>query len=313
MKLRVPFSPIYIEKTNNVITLSIRPGWRPTAGGRDLATVATRSRDAARPASRQSSYFSVAILALMFSATLVPPLSARAESPVAIAMDENYRPYMFQQAGKPAGFYYDLLRSIFDQMLVQVRFEMRPWTGAVALIDEAEAGLAGLYRNEERVRKYDFSNAIIEEQLLVYVRGGGAFRFETIADLKDKTIATIAGWSYGQAFDTARQRGVFATMETGSAAESLRKVLTGEVDAAVIESLSARIALTANPDLQPLIDTLPTPVATNKTYLAFNKQAGKTALLDYFNYVMASMKEDGRFETILLGSVDENAIIPANQ
>ncbi len=273
------------------------------------ATVTRRGR----PAVGRARLFGVTILTLVFSATLMPPLSVRAENPVAIAMDENYPPYMFQQAGEPAGFYYDLLRSIFDQMLVQVRFEMRPWTGAVALIDEAEAGLAGLYRNEERVRKYDFSNAIIEEQLLVYVRDGEAFRFDTIEDLKDRTIATIAGWSYGQAFDTARRRGVFATVETGSAAESLRKVLAGEVDAAVIESLSARIALEANPDLQSLIDALPTPVATNKTYLAFNKQAGKTALLDYFNYVMASMKADGRFETILLGSVNENAVIPTNQ
>jgi len=265
------------------------------------------------PAGRRSRLLRFVILILGFSIALVPPLSARAENPVAIAMDEDYRPYMFQQAGEPAGFYYDLLSSIFDQMLVQVRFEMRPWTGAVALIDEAEAGLAGLYRNEARVRKYDFSNAIIEEQLLVYVRGGEAFRFETIEDLKGKTIATIRGWSYGQGFDTARERGAFATVETGSAMESLRKVLSGEADAAVIESLSARIALKANPDFQPLIDALPTPVATNKTYLAFNKQAGKTALLDYFNYVMASMKADGRFEAILFGSVDENAVIPTNQ
>ena len=220
---------------------------------------------------------------------------------------------MYRRDGEPAGFYYDLLREIFDQMLVPVRFEMQPWTAAIARIDQAEAGLAGLYKNDERFRKYDFSNAIIEEQLVVYVRKGDTFRFETVDDLAGKTIAIIRGWSYGQTFDSARQRGVFATVETGSATESLRKIYSGAADAGVIESLSARIAMKMQLDLKAAVEPLPTPVATNKTYLAFNKEARKTALLDYFNYVMKTMKSDGRFETILLESVNDNAVIPTNQ
>lgn len=219
---------------------------------------------------------------------------------------------MFSNDGQPAGLYYDLISGVFERMDIPVAIEPMPWTVAVERTDRAEIGLGGLYKNDARLEKYDYSEAILEEKLMVFVRPDKEFAFSGLEDLRGLVVGVNSGWSYGQAFDEARAKGVIAAEEAKSDTENLLKLRAGEIDVAIVDSLAARTIFAKRADLKDSVVELPTPMATNKGYLAFHKDAGKQSLLEYFDYVLSNMKDDGSFDTLFLMSVEENVIVVAD-
>ena len=238
--------------------------------------------------------------------------SAKAQDQTTIGIDDSYPPYMFSSNGRPAGLYYDLISGVFERMDISVAIEPMAWTTAVERTDRAEIGLGGLYKNDARLKKYDYSDAILEEKLMVFVRSGTEFAFNGLEDLRGLVVGVNSGWSYGQAFDDARAEGMFTAEEAKSDTENLMKLRAGEIDAAIVDSLAARTIISRREDLKDSVVELTTPMATNKGYLAFHKDAGKQSLLEYFDYILSSMKDDGSFDSIFLLSVEENAIVQAD-
>lgn len=144
---------------------------------------------------------------------------------------------------------------------------------------------------------------------MVFVRSGDEFAFGGLEDLEGLVVGVNSGWSYGQDFDEARANGLVTAEEAKSDTENLLKLQAGEIDAAIVDVLAARTILGNKEDLSDSVVELPVPMAINKGYLAFNKDAGKGSLLEYFNYIMSSMRDDGSFDAIFLSSVEENAIV----
>ena len=81
------------------------------------------------------------------------PLQARET----IAFDEADPPFMFVADGKPAGLYPMLVAEAAQRAGIEVELASMPWKRALAEIDAGKAGIAGIYRNGERLKKYDFS------------------------------------------------------------------------------------------------------------------------------------------------------------
>jgi polar amino acid transport system substrate-binding protein len=256
--------------------------------------------------------WALSLAALLFAAATLGSGTARAQDPVAIAIDENYPPYMFAEDGKPAGLYTDLISGAFERMDMPLTIEAMAWTAALQRIDGAEIGLGGLYKNDARLEKYDYSDAILEEKLMVFVRSGDEFAFDSLDDLRGRVVGVISGWSYGQAIDEARASGLLTTEEATSDGENLMKLLAGEIDAAIVDALAARTIIAGHDELKGTVIALPKPVATNMAYLAFNKDAHRQSLLEDFDATLSGMRADGSFETILSTSLDKNAAASAN-
>lgn len=241
----------------------------------------------------------------------IGPGPAGSQEPIAIGVDAAYPPYMYAAAGQPAGLYVDLIGAVFERMGLPITIEAMPWPEAVERIDRAESGLGGAYKNDVRLEKYDYSEAILEETLMVYVRSGDEFPFDGLDDLEGRLVGVNSGWSYGQAFDDARANGIITAEEAASDTTNLMKLRDGQIDAAIVDSLAAHIIITGHDDLKEAIVALPNPMATNKGYLAFNKQAGNRLLLEDFNHVLSAMKTDGSFDSVFLSSVEKNAVVSA--
>ena len=260
-------------------------------------------------------HWRIAVLAIVIAVAVSVGFGAepaKAQDQTAIGIDDSYPPYMYSSNGEPAGLYYDLISGVFERMDLPVAIEPMPWTTAVERTDRGEIGLGGLYKNDARLEKYDYSEAILEEKLMVFVRPGKEFEFNGLEDLKGLVVGVNSGWSYGQAFDEAREKGVINAEEAKSDTENLLKLQAGEIDVAIVDSLAARTIIAKREDLKDAVVELPTPMATNKGYLAFHKAAGKQSLLEYFDYILSNMKKDGSFDTIFLLSVEKNAIVVAD-
>lgn len=212
-----------------------------------------------------------------------------AAQPPTVNVDDSNPPFMYAKNGKPAGIYPAIIEAAFKRMNVPVALQAEPWKRAIQDLDAGTAGVGGIYKTPERERKYDFSEPIYSEKLMVYSSRKNPVNFTRLDDLKGKRVGTIRGWSYGDEFDGARKANAFTVDETASDTQNFMKLDQGRVDAVVAIS-EAGNALLAK---YKTIAAAAVPLTQNPTYLAFAKSANQGALLRQFNEAVDAMKKSG--------------------
>lgn len=228
------------------------------------------------------------ILAVLLPVTL-------AAQPVEISFDAANPPFMYSQSGKPAGLYPALVSAAFRNMRTDVILQARPWSRVIPELDKGLAGAGGLYKTIERERRFDYSEPLYIEKILVFYHKARPVSFATLEDLRGLRIGVIRGWSYGDAFDLARQNQHFSVEETAADELNFRKLSLQRLDVVLA------IAESGMPQLKKF-DTLAvaaTPLMENPTYLAFAKSARQQALLQAFNRALKAMRANGEYELIL--------------
>lgn len=236
-------------------------------------------------------------LAKSFAATIAAMTllgTSWAADPVLINVDTGNPPYMFKKDGKATGVYPALIAAAFSRIGVPVNIEARPWIRAIYETEEGKSGIGGFYKNEERLKQYDFSEPILTENVAVYFNKSKPVNFRTIADLNGKRIGVIRGWSYGEAFDAARKEHRFVVEEFPSDWINLVRLNHGLLDVALAVEESGKLEMAAGKLV--CIEQSPTYLVSSKTHLAFAKSARKTGLLADFDTAIVAMKSDGTFE-----------------
>ena len=276
------------------------------AAGWKAANAAVRQaarRTACRTACRAGCQSAAALLLLLL-ALLTPPAEAAeaaelaGASAVCVAVDSQNAPFMFARGELAEGLYPLLVRAAFRRMDTAVRLEAMPWSRALRQLDQAECGVAGIYRNRERLQKYDFSASIFIERVRLYARRERGLSFAGIADLAGLRVGVIRGWSYGDAFDQARRSGQVTTEEVAADAQNFSKLASGRLDA-VLAVEQAGAALLAG-GAYPSVRALPQPLAVNSTHLAFHKSARSVALLKRFDAAMEQLRRDGTHDRLVV-------------
>jgi len=222
-----------------------------------------------------------------------------AAGPLFIDVDEANPPFMFAQGGKPEGIYPALLEAAFKHMAVPMEVHPRPWKKAIQDIDTGAAGVGGIYRNAEREKKYDYSEKIFVENLVVYFNKSTPLNFTRIDDLKGKRIGVIRGWSYGDDFDNARNAKALTVEEVDSDEMNFKKLDTGRLDAVVAINESGASLMHNYKN----IGFSATALSQNPTYLALAKSTGQTALLKQFDQAISQMQKSGEFRKIVSGAL----------
>lgn len=216
---------------------------------------------------------------------------------IVVDVDAENPPFMSSRAGYAVGLYPAVIRAALGRCYDNVRVQAKPWKRAFVEIDKGQAGVGGLYKNAERLAKYDFSDPIYVENIAVYYRQVRPLEFRSVSDLHGKTVGVLRGWSYGDAFDAARRNGAIATEEVSSDRSNFLKLMDGRLDAVLAIEESGKTTL-ATPGVRG-IDQASVYLASFPVHLAFNKAAGKGDLLACFNKALAEMKRDESFDRIV--------------
>lgn len=229
-------------------------------------------------------------------AGLCAGMAARAEERIDI--DANDPPFMYADAnGGAAGFYPEMLRLAFALMNEPVKIDAVPWKRAVAEIDAGTAGVAGIYKNQERLQKYDFSATLLTEKLVVVTRRDRGLRFAGMEDLAGLHLGVIRGWSYGDEFDSMRTAGRFQVEEVVGDATNFTKLEAGRLDAVISIEQSSRKLLAAGGF--PSLHVLPVPMAMKTAHLAFNRSQHKGALLARFDAAIETLRRSGEMDRLI--------------
>ena len=234
------------------------------------------------------------ILTAFLCATLAVLLPAA--EVLLVNVDEAHPPFMSGRDGKAVGIYPALLEAAFNHMNIMVRLEPKPWARAIREIDAATAGLAGVYKNAERLKKWDYSDPLMIERIVVYHHLARPVTFTTLEDLKGKRVGVMRGWSYGDAFDAARLAGLFQAEDVSSDDQNFRKLESGRIDVAMAIPESVATLLTQ----YTFIRSSETPLTAAPAFLAFSKDSNQGPLIEHFNQTIKEMKASGEFRTITL-------------
>lgn len=222
---------------------------------------------------------------------------AYADAPLTIVVDAYNPPNMYLKDGKASGLYPLLLSTIFERMNENVVIDAVPWKRVLDMVNQGVAGAGGVYKTDDRLVVYDFSAPVYNELLLVFVRRGNAFKFETVSDLNGKHVGIILGWSYGAAFDKAKEAGLFSVDTVNRDHLNFKKLAEGRLDCVVASRESGLFEIAQNDHYN--IIALETPLLISPTYVVFAKHADKKHLLARFDETLKQMREDGEYSQLV--------------
>lgn len=206
-------------------------------------------------------------------------------------------PPLSHPAGQaPSGVYFDLVTAIFDDLGVSYTVHSLPFKRALMQAKEGKGIVAGIFKTEERAQYLDFSENFYSTQVVLFTVRHRSFPYAQMDDLRNKKIGAKLGWSYGQAFDTARSEGLFAVVE-GESTSLINQLLQGRTDAFIDNKLTG-IYTFKELGIIDQMEILPTPIDTGPHYLGAQKGAKQT-LLAQFNERLAAFKKNGRYQSIL--------------
>lgn len=234
------------------------------------------------------------LFVLLFTGTLF--LSA--ETPILILFDEANPPFMYGQNRNAEGIYPALVAEAFARIKVNVKLESSAWKRALVGLDNGNNGVGCLYKNSERLLKYDYSKSVFEEKLALYVLKGKEFKYSKISDLFGKNVGVHLGWSYGDEFDKAVVDKKILRNDGNTDLSNLEKLKKGYIDVVIANTEFVDVLLNSKKIEIDLVK-LPVLFSSISVYLAFNKSVKKTSLLSNFDEVIDSMRKDGTYDKIV--------------
>ena len=214
-----------------------------------------------------------------------------------VCVDSDNPPFMHQADGRAAGLYPALIAAALGAQDQAVTIEARPWKRCIAEIDEGRSGIGGVYKNDERLKKYDFSDPIFVEKMAVYFNRARPLAFQSVADLAGKRIGVIRGWSYGDVFDQAVRDGRITVQDVKSDLQNFQKLAAGRLDAILAIEEAGAGHLKAGHFAG--LERSPRYLFEYPTFLAFNKGARQGPLLLKFNQALDEMKRSGKFDRMV--------------
>ncbi len=200
---------------------------------------------------------------------------------------DNGPPKYFIENGNTKGFIVDITRWVLEDMGYPHKIRLYPWKRAYRYALDGEAAIIGLSISSQRLTLFDYSNPLFYGDLMVVVKEGHEFEFNSIADLAGKRIAVSRGASYGDAFNEAVIEGVFEIEEYSRSANVLHMILNNRgVDALIIGPGKYGLAAVVDSDDQLRMEQftmLPVPFKRDAKYLGIAKTLQMKPFIKKFN------------------------------
>ncbi len=211
---------------------------------------------------------------------------------IAVFSGDGSPPKMYVQEGKSRGILVDILQYA-DRHLHndQLRLALYPWARAYLQASSGDGGIVGLSWTRRRDDLFDYSDPLFFDEVVVVVRKGSEFPFRTLSDVRGKRVGIVRGASYGEAFEKARDAGVFVVDGDNGASNRLHKLVAGRIDCALFNVGKAGFeeTLRIHKEFLPFRNSLvvlPVPLRSDPNFLAFPKSMQMKPWLAEFNQVI---------------------------
>ena len=197
-----------------------------------------------------------------------------------------------------------LIRDIFRDAGYQVKFQFLPWARAYQDSKHGRyAATAVWMKAASREQDFWYSDAVLEEQFVLFHLTSQPLTFHSLTDLHGMTLGGGLGYSYGSAFDAAVAKGDISISRVGDTAQNFRRLVKGRIQAFPEEQrVGYQVLRTQLPELAGQISHHPTPLLTNHSFVLFPKSAENSEqLMQLFNQGLAHYRQSGRYQQYFSG------------
>ncbi|WP_347506108.1 substrate-binding periplasmic protein [Pseudomonas anguilliseptica] len=193
----------------------------------------------------------------------------------------------------------EIAQAAFATQGYTVELNFVPWQRAIDGVTEGEFDiLIGTWKTAEREGFLHFSKPYAANDLKLIKRKGDDFQFTDLDSLSGKTIGTVRGYGYGDAFEKASN---FNREEAANLMPSVQKLVNGRIDLTLEDELVARSLISKEkPELLSEIEFVSPPLASNLLHVTAGlKNPNHEAIISAFDKGLEIIKANGELDAIL--------------
>lgn len=215
-----------------------------------------------------------------------------------VVTNATFPPYESIRNGRVVGIDPDVIREICIRNGCTMVIENMEFGALIAAVQSGKADIAasGITVTEDRKKKINFTIPYAGAQQVVIVRKGSA-----IADIQDLKKGVKIGVQEGTTGDTYVKNNICEPERYKDAATVVQALLTGKIDAVVLDSDPAGIFVQKN---ARWLSLLPEPLVVENYAFAVSKS--RPELLEMMNNTLQEMLDDGTLQQIVQRNKSEN-------
>ena len=189
-----------------------------------------------------------------------------------------------------------------------------PWSRAMKLApEETWDGTAVWGTNEERLRQFHFTDAIVPTTYVFFHLKTTPFNWTSFDDLSDLRVGGTVEYFYSDAFEAAKFAGVLRTIRGRSDEAGLKNLLKGRIDVfpgevmvtyeQIRDTFSDRDAALFTHHAKAIVD--------KPMFVLLSKNVpGNERMRDRFNQGLRQLKAGGRYDQIIADALVGNYAKP---
>jgi polar amino acid transport system substrate-binding protein len=214
---------------------------------------------------------------------------------MAVATEDDFRPFEFTVDGKPTGYDQELLEMFKKKVGFEIRQDIIPWTGILPGVTTGkyDAAVTAVLVTQERMKTLDFC-APVAESVDYYLKRKDDKKIQGIKDLSGLPLGVEAGSAMlkmlPQLDDMLKATGgsLGKIVSYQGYPEAYQDLALGRVDYVVNVWLSLQTIAKEKPDTFEVGEAVSKP-----TYIAWPLVKGNTALLALVNDFLLGARKDG--------------------
>jgi polar amino acid transport system substrate-binding protein len=214
---------------------------------------------------------------------------------MAVATEDDFRPFEFTDNGTPTGYDQDLLAAFKKTVKFDVHQDIIPWTGILPGVSTGkyDAAVTAVLVTQERMKALDFCSPVAES-VDYYLKRKSDQSIQGIKDLSGKTVGVESGSAMlkmlPQLDDMLKTTGghLGKIVQYQGYPEAYQDLALGRVDYVVNVWLSLQTIAKEKPDTFEVGQAVSQP-----TYIAWPVLKGNDGLRDLMNKFLLGARQDG--------------------
>lgn len=238
-------------------------------------------------------YRLILLICLVFNTAFVYAEDGPAYETIVVAGHPDYPPIMWKKENRVLGVASRVVEEFFKEFDVKLdRSYLGPWKRVQGLAKHGHIDvIASCYMNDERLSYLEFSQPILKDETVIFVRNGEAFEYNSWEDLIGKKGVTLFGDSYGEKFDKFCEEKLRVKKVYGLE-EALDSLLNRQVDY-LFFGYYPTIVMAKLLGKDAEIEKLSKPLVEEDMYIAFSKQSNFKKFIPQLNIAIKNYKRNG--------------------
>ena len=220
----------------------------------------------------------------------------KARGYIAVATEDDFKPFEFVENGVPTGFDTELLGLVKKKIPIDIKQDIMPWPGILPGITTGkyEAAVTAVLVTAERKGTFDFTTPVAESTTYFATKKGSSVK--SADDLVGKVVGAQTGSAMLgdlKALDAELKKkhggsGIKEIVEYQSYPEAYQDVGNGRLDAVANTQINLNSLIQTRPDMFVLGGKVGNPV-----YIAWALKKGNTGVLQLMNGALLDIRKSG--------------------